>query len=47
MPEEGAPEAVCMYGQRNLAATRVVFGVHHAIFDGTALPCKQLSKPFE
>ena len=47
MPEEGAPEAVCKHGQRIWAVPSVVFGVHHAIFNVTAWPCKQLSKLFE
>ena len=47
MPEEREPEAVCMYGQRSWAVPRMVFDVHHAMFDVPAWPCKQLSKLFE
>ena len=46
MPEERAPEVVCMYGQRGWAVPRMVFDVHHAVFVVAAWPCKQLSKLF-
>ncbi len=44
MPEEREPEAVCMYGQRSWAGPRMMFDVHHVMFDVTAWPCKQLRK---